>query len=165
MSAAWAGDKQRFPASSVLLVIASLVCTVAWSYLVVTRVPAAALALLNATACAWTSLTLLPRASVLAPTPLVVVETAVSLYAGWLAVASTLTLALAFPETFDRPPLLTVASLAVSTGAVLIEAPAAALPVAWACLLQRTASAYSVAGALVAIGGAVAALKRDGASG
>lgn len=161
LSAAWAGGQNEFPSPSVLLLVASLACTVAWSYAVSTFRPIATFALLSAAACAWASLALLPRSRMASSLPSEwIVETAVSLYAGWLAVASALTLALARPETFDHPPILTIASIVVSVSAALLATPVAPLPVAWACLLQRTPSVSSAVGALVAVGGATTAVVR-----
>lgn len=62
---------------------------------------------------------------------------ATGLYAGWLSVASFISLGIAYPEPFDTPRLLPVAVATASAVGVLTTNPALLSIVLWATLTQQ----------------------------
>ena len=153
-----------FPPRAVLALVGSLVCATAWAESSRRRLRrAAAASLVGACVAAWLAAVRLRRGRgrhrrrrrprPRRPRP--------RLYAGWLAVAAALSVALADPERLDSPVTLAVAVVLASAAAIVWRQPLASLSVAWAVALQPPTLATSTQALLFAcsvVGGVGAAL-------
>ena len=84
-------------------------------------------------------------------------HSAIGLFAGWLSVATALGLALAYPAA-DRPTTLFAGACVVAVASVVLGRPIPNLSIVWALALQQEPSAWTNAGILVAVGGALGAI-------
>ena len=131
----------------VLAATISLVLTSAWAFCVRAfsgTTMASTLMLTVSAAFAWTAAALAGKA--------VVVDPAYELYAGWLAVACTLSV---------RLTDLRIASVIVAAASVAAARPLTVLPLLWAILLQPESTPFtSSAFVIAAVGGAASIARR-----
>lgn len=141
------------PAAAAALT-ASLATTCVWAYAVRTRRYELAASLLAVcTVLAWAAL----AAHEPARGPAHATASAgIGLYAGWLAAATVLSLAIADARA-DRAEALLAASVAVAVAGVALRQPGPACALAWACAWQRQPGWYTAAATVASVAGVVGA--------
>lgn len=148
-TAAVAGEPGAHPPRAVLATVGALALCVAWAraYAAEAR-PLAAASLVGAAVLAW-----LGSAWAVAPW----VAQSLALFAGWLGVASLLSVSLAGAPALGTRAALAGAAAVTSAAAVGLARPAASAAVLWAAALQREGGPAWGALALAAAGVAVGA--------